>query len=60
MTFGTGVLTSTLTIPSPAGQALSMFQSILLPLGQSINHDIALYISNYYIINVKRILDIEL
>ena len=34
---------------SPAAQALSMFQSILLSLGQSIiNHDNALYISNYY------------
>ena len=32
-------------------RALSMFQSILLSLGQSINHDIALYISNYYIID---------
>ena len=35
--------------PSPSVQALSMFQSILLSLGQSINHDNALYISNYYI-----------
>ena len=32
-------------------RALSMFQSILVSLGQSINHDIALYISNYYIID---------
>ena len=31
----------------PAAQALSMFQSILLSFWQSINHDNALYISNY-------------
>jgi hypothetical protein len=31
-------------------QALSLFQSILLSLGQSISHDNALYIGNYYII----------
>jgi len=37
-------------MPLPVGQALSMFQSILMSLGQSINHDNALYISNYYII----------
>ena len=38
-------------MPSPVVQALSMFQSILYILshGQSINHNIALYISNYYI-----------
>jgi hypothetical protein len=34
---------------SPAAQALSLLQSILLSLGQSINHDNALFISNYYI-----------
>ena len=32
-----------------AAQTLSLFQSILLSLGQSINHGNALYISNYYI-----------
>jgi len=30
-------------------QALSLFQSILLSLGQSLSHDNTLYISNYYI-----------
>jgi hypothetical protein len=30
-------------------RALSLFQSILLSFGQSINHDNALNISNYYI-----------
>ena len=30
-------------------KTLSMFQSILLFLGKSINYDNALYISNYYI-----------
>ena len=41
------------TCPNPTAQALSMFQSILLPLGlgQSINHDNAIYISNYCIIS---------
>ena len=38
--------------PSPAAQTSSMFQSILLSLGQSINHDNALYINNYYIYSV--------
>jgi len=36
-------------MPSHAARALSLFQSILMSLGQSINHDNALYISNYYI-----------
>ena len=36
-------------MPSLAAQALSLFQSILLSLEQSINHDDALCISNYYI-----------
>jgi hypothetical protein len=44
-------LTSALIMPSPVAQALSLFQSILLSLGQSIAHDNVLYISNYYIIN---------
>ena len=48
--FGTVVLTSSLIMYSTAAQVLSMFQSILLSLGQSIKHDNALYISNYYII----------
>ena len=38
------------TFSAHDGQALSMFQSILLSLGQSINHDNVLYISNYYIV----------
>jgi hypothetical protein len=46
---GSFVMPSPLIIPSPSAQALSMFQSILLSLGQSINHDNVLYISNYYI-----------
>ena len=49
--FVTGATLLQLIMPSPAAQALSMFLSILLSLGQSINHDNALYISNYYIIN---------
>ena len=36
-------------MPSPAAQPLSLLQSILLSLGQSINHDNSLFISNYYI-----------
>ena len=47
----TVVLTSTLIMPSPAAQASLMFQSILMSLRQSINHDNALYISNYLINN---------
>jgi hypothetical protein len=39
---GTVVLTSTLIMPSPAIQSLSLFLSIPLSLGQSINHDNAL------------------
>ena len=46
-------LTSALIMPSHPTQALSLFQSILLSLGQSINHDNALYISNYYISNLS-------
>jgi hypothetical protein len=38
------------------GSGNTKFQSILLSLVQSINHDIALYISNYYI-NNKNIKD---
>ena len=38
--------------PLHAVQALSMFQSILLSHGQSLIHDDALYISNYYVINI--------
>ena len=40
-------------MPSPAAHALSMFLSILLSLGQSITHNNALYISNYYIIHTQ-------
>jgi hypothetical protein len=47
---GTVVFTSTLIMPSPAVQSLSLFLSIPLSLVQSINHDNALYIGNYYII----------
>ena len=36
-------------MPSPVAQASSLFQSILLSLGQFINHDNAIYISNYYV-----------
>jgi hypothetical protein len=36
-------------MPSHAAQVLSMLQSILLSLWQSINHDNVLYILNYYI-----------
>jgi hypothetical protein len=43
-------------MPSPAAQALSMFQSILLFHGQSINHDNVLYISNYYIIIKQKVI----
>ena len=46
-----GRLPSTLIMPSPAAQVFSMFQSILLSLGQSINNNNALYISNYNINN---------
>jgi hypothetical protein len=58
---GRNTCSSTLIIPSPAAQALSLFQSILLSLGQSINHDNALYISYYYInINVVHLALIEI
>ena len=50
---GTVVLRSKLILPSPAAQTLSLLQSILLSLGQSINHDNALYISYYYINSTK-------
>jgi hypothetical protein len=49
----TVALTSTLIMPSPAAQALSMFQSMLLSIGQSINHDNALYITNYYMNSIS-------
>jgi hypothetical protein len=47
------LFTALLIMPSPAAQALLMFQSILLSLGQSINHYNALYISNYYMNNTS-------
>jgi hypothetical protein len=37
----------------PAAQVFSMFQSILLSLGQFINHDNALYINNFIIIQLS-------
>jgi hypothetical protein len=46
-------------MPSPAARALSLLQSILLSLGQSINHDNAIYISNYYI-NIVHLALIEI
>ena len=51
-------MTSTLIKPSPAAQTISLFQSILLSLGQSINHGNALYISNNYM-NVYVNLDVQ-
>ena len=52
------LLTSTLIMPSSVAQALSMIQSILLSLGQSINHNNDLYISNYYISSNQTDLDL--
>jgi hypothetical protein len=52
LTYRWHYITSIRITPLHAAQALSMFQSILLSHGQSLNHDDALYISNYYIINI--------
>ena len=35
-------------MPEPQARALSVLKSILLSQGQSINHDNALYLGNYY------------
>jgi hypothetical protein len=46
-------------MPSPAAEALSMIQSILLFLGQSVNHDNALYISNYYMNSITAVIQVK-